>query len=106
MAEGAHKGVEPKSDRDESDPLYAAVYDALTDEPWLDATDIELSVSGSTVTLTGTVPTNDGKARAEKTAMEVEGVTEVKNELIINIHEGNSGVAEMNRIRSITDGDG
>ena len=103
-AEGEHKGVAPKSDKVENDPVAAAVHHALTDEPWLDATDITLSVSGGVVTLTGSVPTEDGKARAAKTAAEVNGVTEVKNELAINPNEGNSGVAEMNRIRGITDG--
>ena len=46
----------------------------------------------------------DGVARASKTVSEVDGVSEVKNELKVNPNEGNSGVAEMNRIRSITDG--
>ena len=104
MADGQHKGAAPKSEKIENDPVAAAVHEALTEEPWLDATDISIAVSGGVVTLTGSVPNEDGVSRAAKTVAEVNGVTEVKNELKVNPNEGNSGVAEMNRIRSITDG--
>ena len=102
--DGEHKGAAPKSDRVVSDPVWEAVHDALTAEPWLDATDISLAVVDGVVTLTGSAPTSDGVALAGKTAAEVGGVTSVSNQLTVNISEGNSGVAEMNRIRSITDG--
>ena len=104
MSDGEHKGAAPKSEKIENDPVSAAVHDALTEEPWLDATDIHVEVSGGVVTLTGTAPSEDGVARAGKTAAEVNGVSEVMNLLTVNPNEGNSGVAEMNRIRKITDG--
>ena len=105
-SEGEHKGAAPKSERSTDDPVAERVHDLLTEEPWLDATDIDVSVSDGVVTLTGTATTPDQVALAGKTAAEAEGVTSVKNELTVNINEGNSGVAEMNRIRSITDGRG
>jgi osmotically-inducible protein OsmY len=105
-SEGEHKGAAPKSERNTQDPVAERVHDLLTEEPWLDATDIDIAVSGGVVTLTGSAPTAEQVALAGKTAAEAEGVTEVKNELAVNINEGNSGVAEMNRIRSITDGRG
>ncbi len=97
---GEHKGAGPKTEKHGDDPVLHAVHDALTHEPWLDATDIELAVAGGVVTLTGTVTTDQQKELASKTTSEAKGVTEVKNELTIS---ANSGVAEMNRIRNITD---
>ena len=102
-SEGQHKGAGPKSDKVSGDPVWEAVHDALTEEPWLDATDIVLSVSGGVVTLSGTVPSEHEVALAAKAAGEARGVSSVNNQLTVN---PNSGVAETNRIRSITDGNG
>ena len=102
-SEGQHKGAGPKSDRVQGDAVWEAAHDALTEEPWLDATDIVLSVAGGVVTLTGTVPSQHEVALAAKAAGEARGVTSVTNNLTVS---ANSGVAETNRIRSITDGNG
>jgi osmotically-inducible protein OsmY len=102
-SEGQHKGAGPKSEKPQGDAVWEAVHDKLTEEPWLDATDIVLSVSGGDVTLTGTVPSQHEVDLAGKAAAEAKGVTNVANNLTVN---ANSGVAETNRIRSITDGNG
>lgn len=97
---GEHKGLGPKTAKTGEDPVLHAVHDALTHEAWLDATDIELLVTGGKVTLTGTVNTEQQRELAGKTSAAAKGVTEVVNNLTI---DANSGVAEMNRIRNITD---
>jgi osmotically-inducible protein OsmY len=55
----------------------------LTDEGYVDATDIEVSVNDSRVTLTGRVGSREEKRRAEGIAESVSGVTDVSNQLRI-----------------------
>ena len=59
------------------------VNDRLTDDDWLDATDIEVSVSAGEVTLSGSVDSRDAKRRAADIAESVSGVLDVFNQLRI-----------------------
>jgi HSP20 family molecular chaperone IbpA len=61
--------------------LEGAVSDALASAGGIDAADVAVTVSGSTVTLTGVVARQQEVTRAEEVARGVEGVTEVKNEI-------------------------
>jgi osmotically-inducible protein OsmY len=47
-------------------------------------TSINVDSNGSTVTLTGSVPTAEDKANAERVARTVDGVTRVVNNLTVN----------------------
>ncbi|MBY3755682.1 BON domain-containing protein [Azospirillum formosense] len=55
--------------------------DRLTEDPYLDATDIAVSVSGGEVTLDGTVDDRMAKRRAEDLADAISGVRHVQNNL-------------------------
>jgi Flp pilus assembly secretin CpaC len=64
------------------------VNDRLYHDPFIDASDIEVTVSDGDVTLTGTVDSRDTKHRAEDCAEEVTGVKDVSNNLKINRSTG------------------
>ncbi|HEX5602942.1 MAG TPA: BON domain-containing protein, partial [Pyrinomonadaceae bacterium] len=57
------------------------VNDRLSDDYYVDASDIEVAVSNTEVTLTGTVNSRADKRRAEDIADSVSGVTNVENRL-------------------------
>ena len=63
--------------------INAKVNSALVGDPELSATRIDVDVVGTQVTLTGTAPNAEAKARAESMAKAVEGVTAVNNQLTI-----------------------
>jgi hypothetical protein len=53
----------------------------LSDDPFVDASEVEVSVSSCEVTLLGTVDNRDAKRRAEDIAEQVSGVRHVQNNL-------------------------
>jgi Flp pilus assembly secretin CpaC len=59
------------------------VNDRLTDDPHLDASEIEVSVTNREVTLSGTVNSRFEKRHAEDIAESVSGVAHVQNNLRI-----------------------
>lgn len=61
--------------------IHEDVCDLLSEDPLVDATDIEVAVAGSEVTLAGTVETRRERRRAEDCAERVSGVTHVQNNL-------------------------
>lgn len=79
--EGPYRGKGPARRTDEQ--IKAEVERMLTDDSWLDASNIQVSVQGGVVTLTGTVDSRDSKRRAEGLADGVSGVRDVQNNLQI-----------------------
>ena len=79
--QGPHRGRGPKSYTRSDDRIRDDVNDRLTDDPFLDATDIEVSVAEGQVTLSGTVSSRADKRRAEDLADNVSGVKDVQNNL-------------------------
>lgn len=78
----AHRrGRGPKGYRRSDERIREDVNDRLGDDYYIDASDIEVAVASSEVTLTGTVPTRTDKRRAEDIAESVSGVTNVENRL-------------------------
>lgn len=55
--------------------------DRLTEDVWIDASEIEVSVADGEVTLSGTVEDRRSKRRAEDVADDVTGVKHVQNNL-------------------------
>jgi osmotically-inducible protein OsmY len=53
----------------------------LSDDGWLDASDITVTVKDSEITLAGTVAGRDAKRRAEDLVAAVRGVWDVHNQL-------------------------
>ena len=78
----AHRhGRGPKGYRRSDERIREDVNDRLSDDYYLDASDIEVTVANTEVTLTGTVNSRSDKRRAEDLADSVSGVTNVENRL-------------------------
>ena len=78
---GSHYGKGPKGYRRSDDRIRDDVSDRLSDDHWLDASDIEVRVENGEVTLTGTVTDRDSKRRAERLAEGCGGVIDVQNNI-------------------------
>ncbi|MEO8719524.1 MAG: BON domain-containing protein [Ginsengibacter sp.] len=79
--EGRHRGKGPKNYTRSSDRIKEDVSDKLSDDSFLDASEIEVDVKGNEVTLTGSVYSRYSKHRAEDLAEDVTGVAHVQNNL-------------------------
>lgn len=78
----AHRrGRGPKGYRRSDERIREDVNDRLGDDYYIDASDIEVMVSNTEVTLTGTVQNRNDKRRAEDIAESVSGVSNVENRL-------------------------
>lgn len=75
-----YRGRGPKNYRRSDDRIKEDVNDRLS-QGYLDASDIEVTVSNTEVTLTGNVNSRADKRRAEAVAESVTGVTNVENRL-------------------------
>jgi hypothetical protein len=76
-----HRGRGPRGYTRSDERIREYVHDRLTDDPMLDASDIEVSVGNGEVTLNGMVDGRHDKRRAEDVAEGVPGVTHVQNNL-------------------------
>ncbi|MCW2244201.1 BON domain-containing protein [Azospirillum canadense] len=76
-----HRGRGPKGYTRSDERIREDINDRLTDDPYLDASDIEVTVSGSEVTLSGSVEDRRAKHRAEDLAESVSGARHVQNNL-------------------------
>lgn len=81
IREGQNRGKGPKNYKRSEDRIREDVSDKLSDDDILDASDIEIEVSGSDVTLNGEVTSRYAKHRAEDIVEDVSGVTHVQNNL-------------------------
>ena len=79
--EGPHRGKGPRKRTDEQ--IHSEVEEALTEDTWLDASEIQVRAEDGVVTLTGMVEDRQAKRRAEDMADKVAGVRDVRNELQI-----------------------
>ncbi len=78
---GYHRGRGPKGYQRSDARITEDVNDRLTDDPHVDASEIEVSVKDREVTLTGTVNSRFEKRHAEDLAESVSGVSHVQNNL-------------------------
>lgn len=76
-----HRGRGPKSYIRSDERIREDVNDRLTEDVWIDASEIEVSVADGEVTLSGTVEDRRSKRRAEDVADDVTGVKHVQNNL-------------------------
>jgi osmotically-inducible protein OsmY len=76
-----HRGRGPKGYRRSDERIKEDVSDRLGDDHYLDASDVEVVVADTEVTLTGTVNSRNDKRRAEDIADAVSGVSNVENRL-------------------------
>ncbi len=77
----SHRGKGPKNYSRSDDRIKEDINDKLSDDPFIDASDIDVTVSNGEVTLTGTVDHRSTKRRAEDLAEAVSGVKNVENRI-------------------------
>ena len=98
-----HRGRGPRGYTRSDERIREDVSDRLADNPILDASDIEVTVSGGEVTLSGSVDSRYSKRLAEDLAEEVSGVKHVQNNLRVrqtgqqrmSISGTSSGISEQ-----------
>jgi osmotically-inducible protein OsmY len=92
-ARGEHRGRGPRSYRRSDDRIREDVNDRLTDDPHIDASEIDVVVESGEVTLTGTVSERFAKRHAEDLAESVSGVQHVQNNLRVRRDETSSSTS-------------
>jgi BON domain-containing protein len=74
-------GRGPKNYKRSDDRIRDEICDRMTEDPALDASEIEVEVIDGEVTLSGSVMSRDQKRRAEDVAERISGVKDVTNQL-------------------------
>ncbi|MBS0333746.1 MAG: BON domain-containing protein [Proteobacteria bacterium] len=83
-ARNGHRGRGPQGYKRADERISEDAHERLTDDSWLDASNISVSVSGGEVTLSGTVENREAKHRAERIVEDIAGVTHVQNNLRVD----------------------
>jgi osmotically-inducible protein OsmY len=79
--QGMHKGKGPRGYQRPDQRISDDVNDRLAEDPFIDASDIEVHVTNGEITLMGSVENRDAKRRAEDIVESVSGVKNVENRL-------------------------
>lgn len=90
--EPGHRGKGPRNYKRSDERIAEDVHQRLTDDHHLDASEIEVTVSGREVTLNGTVETRNAKRHAEDCADAVSGVEHVQNNLRVRKSRGSTAL--------------
>jgi hypothetical protein len=96
---GEHRGRGPKNYVRSDDRIREDVSDRLSDDSWLDASEVEVQVQDAEVTLTGTVANRHDKRRAEDLAEQASGVRHVQNNLRVQASAQSAGQEARTGIR-------
>jgi osmotically-inducible protein OsmY len=78
-----HRGRGPRGYIRRPERIREDLCDRLTENPFVDASDIDVTVTGSEIVLTGTVDSDIALRQTQAIAQEVIGVTRVDNRLTI-----------------------
>jgi hypothetical protein len=78
------QGMGPKGYQRPDERINEEAHERLTDDSWVDASNISVSVSGGEVTLSGTVDSREAKHRAERIVEDISGVSHVQNNLRVD----------------------
>lgn len=84
---GLHQGKGPKGYRRSDERIREEVCEMLTENPEIDASEMEVEVHQGMVTLTGSVESRRMKRMTEDLAERIAGVRDVRNELRIPGHD-------------------
>ena len=79
--QGGHRGHGPKNYRRSDSRIEEDINDRLSDDGWVDASNVEVRVNEGEVTLEGNAPDRFSKRRAEDIAEAVSGVRNVENRI-------------------------
>lgn len=78
---GEYTGRGPRGYRRSDDRIREEIADRLTDDPWIDPSDVEVTVAEGRVALSGTVEDRKVKYAVEDLVESVAGVTDVENRI-------------------------
>lgn len=111
------RGLGPKGYKRSDERVSDDVHQRLSDDVWLDASHINVSVSGGEVTLSGVVQSREAKHRAERIVEDLSGVNHVQNNLRIQPASyftsagrgygdsaNEAGMASSQPVKDVTDG--
>jgi osmotically-inducible protein OsmY len=90
-----YRGRGPKGYKRSDQRMQEDVNDRLSDDPYVDASEVDVSVSNGEVTLSGTVDSRSARRRAEDLAEQVSGVSYVQNNLRVRQSQGMGGSTGM-----------
>jgi osmotically-inducible protein OsmY len=90
--QGEHRGRGPKGYQRSDQRIHEEVCECLTDDSFIDASNIEINVQSGVVTLTGTVSSRQEKRRAEDLIENLSGVKDVNNSLRVGEDTGRTGL--------------
>lgn len=93
---GEHRGKGPKGYNRSDERIQEDVSDRLSDDPYIDASDIDVQVNNCEVILSGNVDSKDAKRRAEHIVESISGVREVENRLHVNANRLSVGSSTSN----------
>ena len=91
LGEGDHRGRGPSGYKRTDTRISEEAHERLTDDPWLDASAITVTVEGGEVTLSGQVLEREAKHRAERLIEDMAGVTHVQNNLRVRRNDPITG---------------
>jgi len=86
--ERSHRGRGPKNYVRTDARIAEDVNEALTEDPYIDASDISVAVANGEVTLSGRTATREERRRAEDHAERALGVRHVRNDIRVQPAEG------------------
>jgi osmotically-inducible protein OsmY len=89
-SEGEHRGRGPRGYRRSDERIREEVCECLTDDVFIDASDIEVTVQNGEVMLTGEVASRQQKRHAEDLIESISGVRDVLNNLRVETEKQRS----------------
>lgn len=97
MQQGQFAGRGPQGYRRSDERILEDIYEALTEDPNIDATSITADVKNGEVTLKGTVTDRQAKRMAEEVAERCSGVKDVQNQIRVRREEESEGESRQDR---------
>jgi osmotically-inducible protein OsmY len=85
---GLHKGKGPRSYQRSDMRIREDVHDRLLEDPYIDATDVEVAVTNGDVVLSGVVDDRQAKRRAEDILEDIPGIKHLENRLRVRLPGG------------------
>jgi hypothetical protein len=85
--QGRHRGKAPKNYKRSDEKISEDICDVLTDDPHVDASEIEFEVTNGDVKVSGTVADRYQKRKVEDLIEEIRGVSNIENNIRVVTHE-------------------
>ena len=97
---GQYRGHGPRGYKRNDERIREDVNDRLTDDAYLDASDIEVEVKNGEVTLSGVVRSRNDKRRAEDIVESISGVSNVQNNIRVRQSGESTTITDTTRSRT------